>query len=44
MTGDLTDEQFAMVRFFSENCAIGEAHRRAVELEETIAMVPRQKQ
>ena len=38
VTGDLTDEQEEMVRFFSNNCAIGETLRRGVDLEETLVV------
>lgn len=39
--GDLTEEQFAMVQFFADNCAIGETLRRGVELEEEVHLRPR---
>ena len=40
VTGELTVDQEAMVRFFSENCAIGETLRRGVALEETLVVRP----
>ena len=35
-----TPEQFEMVKFFSENCAIGETLRRGVELVEEMVLLP----
>jgi len=40
VVGDLTDEQIEMVRFFSNNCAIGETLRRGVELHEELTVIP----
>jgi putative redox protein len=38
--GDLTEEQFEMVKFFADNCAIGETLRRGVTLDEETVLLP----
>jgi len=40
VVGDLTAEQVEMVRFFSNNCAIGETLRRGVQLDEQLTVIP----
>jgi putative redox protein len=40
VVGDLTDEQTEMVRFFANNCAIGETLRRGVQLDEELTVIP----
>jgi putative redox protein len=37
--GNLTEEQFATLKFFADNCAIGETLRRGVMLDETVTWV-----
>jgi hypothetical protein len=37
--GDLTEEQFQTLKFFADNCAIGETLRRGVALEEAVTLL-----